>query len=89
MTTVEDLQEEIRLFIKSKKEELEAEVDEYTLPFIATIAEHDTEEEAEYAQKELDDALMDKGDCEELLDKLEQWLIDNSEMPSKNKRRHA
>ena len=57
MTTSEELQEEIILFIQNKKQELESEVDEFTMPFIKTIAEPETDEDAEYAQKELQEAL--------------------------------
>ena len=89
MTTSEELREEIILFIKNKKQELEVEVDEFTMPFIKTLAEPETDADAEYAQKELDDALMDKGDCDELLEELEQWLTDNSKTISKEQRRNA
>lgn len=89
MTTVEELQEEIMLFIKNKREELESEVDENTLPFIKTLAEPETEDESQYAQRELDNAIMDKSDCDGLLNDLEEWLIINGRIASKNKRGHA
>ncbi len=89
MTTSEDLKKEILDFIKEKREELQSELDEHTMPFIKTLAEHESEEDAEYAQKELDEALMDSGDCEELLIELEEWLEENAKTPSKNQKRKA
>jgi hypothetical protein len=89
MTDLEELQEEILLFIKNKREELNLEVDEFTMPFIKTLAEPENEDDEEYAQKELDDALSDKGDCDELLNELEKYLTENSKTPSKNHKGHA
>ncbi len=86
---VEDLHEEILSFIKNKREELNTELDETTMPFIKTLAEPESDEDEKYAQKELDDALSDKCDCDELLNELEQFLTENSKTPSKNQKRHA
>jgi len=86
MTEAEDLRQEILDFIKNKREELEAQLDEFTMPFLKTIAEPESEYEVEYAQKELDDALMDKGDCDEFLTELEEWLNDNAKLSSKNQK---
>ncbi len=89
MTTAEELREEIEEFIRNKKAELVTELGEETLPFIMTLAEPESDEDADYAQEQLDDALSDSGDCDELLEGLENWLTANSKTASKDQKRKA
>lgn len=89
MTDITQLTEEFLQFIKEQREGLIIESDEESLPFTMTIAEPETDDDAEYAQEQLDEILMDKADCESFLDKLEEWLQDNTERPTKTNKSRA
>lgn len=89
MTTAEELKEEILEFLKEKREEINSQADEESLPFQKTIADYETESEKEYAEDELNKVLNDKNDCESLLDNIESWLEDNSQTSTNNQKNKA
>lgn len=89
MTTAPELKQEILDFLKEKREELTAKADEESLPWIKTIAEPETEDDEEYAQKELDEVLMDNQDCTNLLNALQEWLDDYDDRETKSQKRRA
>lgn len=89
MTDITYLTQELLEFIKEKRADLIIESDEESQPFTMTIAEPETEADEEYAQEHLDELLMDKADCESFLDKLEAWIYDNQERPTKTNKSRA
>jgi uncharacterized alpha-E superfamily protein len=89
MTTAEELKEEILEFLKEKREEINFQADEESLPFQKTIADYETESEKEYAEDELEKVLNDKNDCESLLENIESWLEDNSQTSTNNQKNKA
>ena len=77
MTNTEDLKREIFAFIEQKKEELKAELEECTAPFLMTIAEPENDDELNYAQKEFYEAMKNEAECDELLCDVEDLLNEN------------
>lgn len=74
MTTQKELTEEIFSFIMQKKEELKAELDEYTAPFVATMAEPESDSDYNYAKEQFDEAMKNEAECDELLCDIEDLL---------------
>ena len=77
MTTQKELTEEIFSFIMQKKEELKAELDDFTAPFIATMAEPESDDDFKYAKEQFDKAMSNESDCDKLLCDIEDLLNEN------------
>jgi len=74
MTTQKELIEEIFSFIMQKREDLKAELDDFTAPFLATMADPESDDDYNYAKEQFDKAMSDESDCDELLSNIEDLL---------------